>query len=160
VTIRCRWLAAAADYWKTKRYVRSKMFWKKKQMAGSPATTGATTAGVVTPSATKVEASPKQKAEKPKVEKLPGPKLIPGPVEKHLVGEYKMDPDLVHALKAVVHKRPEGERAFDCRIFDPGEAEASGKQIKDYTSLDEHPDLILYEGWFDKESMRAELEEK
>jgi len=33
-------------------------------------------------------------------------------------------------------------------------------KIKDWTTFDEHPDLILYESWFDKESMRVELEEK
>jgi hypothetical protein len=32
--------------------------------------------------------------------------------------------------------------------------------VKDYTSLDGHPELILYEGWFDKKSMKVQIEEK
>ena len=32
--------------------------------------------------------------------------------------------------------------------------------VKDYNSLDEHPDLILYEGWFDKKSMKVQIKEK
>lgn len=101
-----------------------------------------------------------EKPPQPKVEKLPGPKPIPGLVEKHLIAEYKMDPDLVRILKAVVRKSPKAEKAFDCRIFDQSEAEVSEVQIKDYTSLDEHPELILYEGWFDEQSKRVELGEK
>jgi hypothetical protein len=110
------------------------MFWKKKPATKEP--------------------------PKLKVEKLPGPKQIPGLVGKHLTAEYKMDPDLVPILKAVIRKNPKAEKTFDCRIFDESEAAANEVQIKDYTSLDEYPDLILYEGWFDEESKRVELEEK
>ena len=101
-----------------------------------------------------------EKPLQPKVEKLPGPRPIPGLVGKHLIAEYKMDPDLAQILKAVVHRSPKAEKAFDCRIFDESEAEASEVQIKDYTSLDGHPELILYEGWFDEQSKHVELEEK
>jgi len=102
----------------------------------------------------------KEELSKPKVEKLPGPKEIPGLVGKHLTAEYKMDPDLVPILKAVIRKSSKAGKTFDCRIFDESEAAASEVQIKNYTSLDEHPDLILYEGWFDEESKRVQLEEK
>lgn len=34
------------------------------------------------------------------------------------------------------------------RIFDPATAEEKGVAIKDYQSLDSHPDLILYEGYY------------
>ena len=124
------------------------MFWKKQQetapVSGEP----------------KAEVPPQAKAEKSKIEKLPGPKQIPGLVEKLLIANYKIDADIVHILKIVVRKRPQTERTFDCRIFDQSEAEASEILIKDYTSLDEHPDLILYEGWFDEGSKHAEIEEK
>ncbi|MDH5770761.1 MAG: hypothetical protein OEZ25_05695, partial [Candidatus Bathyarchaeota archaeon] len=100
------------------------------------------------------------KAQKPKVEKLAGPKQIPAVVGKYLIAEFKIDPDLVGIFKAVLRKSPKAKRAFDCRIFDESEAEASEVQIKDYTSLDKHRDLVLYEGWFDEESKRVELQEK
>jgi hypothetical protein len=136
------------------------MFWKKKQAAAVPVSAGATKAAGVTPSAIKVEAPPQRKAEKPKVEKLPGPRPIPGLVGKHLTDNYKMDAELVRILKAVVHERPQTERTFDCRIFDQSEAEAKEVQINDYNTLNQHPDLILYEGWFDEETKRVEMAEK
>ena len=131
------------------------MFWRKKQVVGSPATTGATATAGVKPSAIKVEAP-----LKPKVEKLPGPRQIPGLVEKHIIAEYKMDPELVRILKAVVRASSTEEAVFNIRVFDESEALAKKVQVTDYTSLDEHPDLIIYGGWFDEKSKRVELEEK
>jgi hypothetical protein len=101
-----------------------------------------------------------EKPLQPKVEKLPGPRPIPGLVLKHLIAEYRVEPDLAQILKAVVRRSPKAEKAFDCRIYDGSEAEASEVQIKDYTSLDGHPELTLYEGWFDEGLKRVELEEK
>jgi len=67
---------------------------------------------------------------------------------------------LVKLLKAVVRKGPTGETAFNIRVFDESEALAKKVQVKDYTSLDERPDLIIYEGWFDEGSKQVKLEEK
>jgi len=93
-------------------------------------------------------------------EKLQKPQAIPGLVEKHLVAERKMDPDLVKLLKAVVRKSETGEAALNIRVFDYSEALAKKVQVKDYTSLDVHPDLTIYEGWFDERSKQVKLEEK
>jgi hypothetical protein len=104
----------------------------------------------------------KQKSveEESKKERLPGPQAIPGLVQKHLVAEWKMDPDLVKLLKTVVRKNPEAEKGFNIRIFDESEASAKKVQVKDYTSLDGHPDLMIYEGQFDEGSKQVKLEEK
>jgi hypothetical protein len=102
----------------------------------------------------------KSAKEEEKKEKLPGPQAIPGLVEKHLVAERKMDPDLVKLLKAVVRKSETGETAFNIRVFDQSEGLARKVEVKDYTSLDECPDLIIYEGWFDERSKQVKLEEK
>lgn len=91
--------------------------------------------------------------------KLSGPKEIPEPVQNYLVAERKIDPDLVKLLNAVVRKSTTGA-VFNIRVFDNSEAKAKKVQVKDYTSLDECPDLILYEGWFDNEAKQAKLEEK
>jgi hypothetical protein len=91
--------------------------------------------------------------------KLSGPKEIPGPVQTYFVAERKMDPDLVKLLKAVERESATGQRV-DLRIFDNSEAMARKVQVKDYTSLDACPDLILYEGWFDQEANKVNLEEK
>jgi hypothetical protein len=93
-------------------------------------------------------------------EKLRGPGVIPELVQKHLVGEMKMDPDLVKLLKALVRKSATGETAFNIRVFDESEAVAKKVQVKDYTSLDEYPDLIIYDGQFDGGSKQVKLEEK
>jgi hypothetical protein len=71
-----------------------------------------------------------------------------------------MNPDLVKLLKAVVRKSEIGEAAFNIRVFDNSEAIAKKVQVKDYISLDEHSDLIIYEGWFDERSKQVKLEEK
>ncbi|MDH5406871.1 MAG: hypothetical protein OEX80_10070 [Candidatus Aminicenantes bacterium] len=97
---------------------------------------------------------------KEKEEKLPAPREIPGLVQKHLIAERKMDPDLARILKAVVCHSPKEEKAFNIRIFDESEAGAKKIQVKDYTSLDKHPDLIIYEGWFNEAAKQVELEEK
>ena len=95
-----------------------------------------------------------------KSQKLPKPKDIPEPVGRYLVAQLGKNPDWVWNLKGVVRSRQEAKDSYDVRVFD--EAKASGKNVtvKDYTSLDEHPELILYEGWFDKKSMSVQIEEK
>lgn len=95
-----------------------------------------------------------------KKEKLPRSQAIPDPVQKCLVAEWKMDPDLVKLLKAVVLRNSNERKAFNIRIFDGSDALAKKVQVKDYTSLDEHPDLIIYEGQFDEGSKQVKLEEK
>jgi hypothetical protein len=92
--------------------------------------------------------------------KLSGPKEIPGPVQTYLVAEWKMDPDLVKLLKTVVLRNSNERKAFNIRIFDGSDTLAKKVQVKDYTSLDEHPDLIIYEGQFDEGSKQVKLEEK
>ena len=91
--------------------------------------------------------------------KLSGPKAISGPVLNYLVTERKIDPDLVKLLK-VVERKSTTEAAFNIRVFDDSEAIARKVQVKDYTSLDECPDLIIYEGWFDEKAKQVKLEEK
>lgn len=120
------------------------MFWRKKQMVTTP-----------------VEASPTG-APSPvvKTEKLPEPKPISDLLMKYLVTEKDKSPDWVGKLLTVERKSPKGEKAFDVRVFAGYEATEKRVNVKNYTSLDEHRELILFEGWFDKESKRVELEEK
>ena len=88
-----------------------------------------------------------------------GPKEIPKPVQDYLVAERKMDPDLIKLLKAVERKSAT-RTTSDIRVFDDSEAKAKRVEVKDYTSLDERPDLIIYEGWFDARAKQVKLEEK
>jgi len=100
------------------------------------------------------------KSEKKEEKRLSGPKDIPGLVQNYLVTERKMDAGLVKLLKAVLDKSETGERAYNIRIFDESEALAKKVQVKDYTSLHERLDLIIYEGWFDEGAKEVKLEEK
>ena len=67
-----------------------------------------------------------------------------------MVVEEKKDPDWVWQLKGVVH--PTGKKAFYCRVFNQPQAAQTGVKVRDWTSLDENPDLILREGTIDKET--------
>lgn len=91
----------------------------------------------------------KRKETKEGEEKLSGPKSIPYPAGRHMVVEGKKEPDWVWKLNGVV--RPGGKKkAFYCRVFSEAQVEDAGVTVKDWTSLDDHPDLILWEGYFDE----------
>ncbi len=95
-----------------------------------------------------------------KSEVAAGPKAIPELVQSFLIAERKIDPGLVRLLRAVVRKGPNGEGQSPIRIFDESETQARKVTVKDFASLDEYPDLIICEGWFDEATRRVELEEK
>ena len=93
----------------------------------------------------------KRKETKEGEEKLPGPKGIPEMAGRHMVVQEKKNPDWVWKLKGVVRSAGK-KKAFYCRVFDEFQVAQAGVQVKDWTSLDGHPELILWEGYFDKET--------
>ncbi len=99
----------------------------------------------------------KRKETKEGEQKLPGPKRIPDVAGKYLVVDEKKDPDWVWTLNAVILPTQK-KKAFYCRVFDGGQAIRAGVKVKDWTSLDDHPDLILWEGYFDMETDTARRE--
>lgn len=80
--------------------------------------------------------------------KMPGPKEIDQLVGMHMVVDMKKDPDWVWTLKNI--KQPVGKKDFYCRVFSDAQATKAGVVVKDWTSLDEHPELVLWEGYVDK----------
>jgi hypothetical protein len=81
--------------------------------------------------------------------KLPKPKDLPDRIGIHLVTQLKQDPDWVWTLKGVV--RPTTEKHnFEIRIFDPEEAFLSDIIVTDFNALEDFPELILFEGYFNK----------
>ena len=90
--------------------------------------------------------------------KLPGPKDIPYPVGRHLVVDKGQDPDWVWALQGVVLPKEGEKNVFYVRVFSANDASMKKIKVKDYHSLDEHPELILFQGWFDKKTMDVEVE--
>jgi hypothetical protein len=89
-------------------------------------------------------------------ERLSGSKGIPGPVGSYMVVQMKMDPNRVWQLKGVV--RPAGKKGtFYCRVFDNAQVAQAGLKVKDWTSLDGHPELILWKATLTKEQTRCAM---
>jgi len=96
---------------------------------------------------------------KKKEEKLSKPHDIPEAVGRCLVVDLGKDSDWVWKLRSVVRRQAEKYR-YDVRVFDEIQTGARGVKIRDYTTFDEHPDLILFEGWYDKKSHMAHIQER
>ena len=92
--------------------------------------------------------------------KLPKPREIPQTVGRYLVVELGKDPDWVWNLKAAVKPRSGEKEVFEVRVFDASETAVRRVSIRDYTSFDAHPELILFEGWYDKKKNTVEVHEK
>ena len=88
--------------------------------------------------------------------KLSGPKDIPELVGRYMVISDNQDPDLVWHLKAVL--RQVDKKDFYCRVFNENQANRANVRVKDWTSLDEHPELILWEGYFNKSTQEVRKE--
>jgi hypothetical protein len=88
---------------------------------------------------------------------LPKPKDLPESVGRYLVVDLKMDPDYVWTLKAALRPRQENRDVRDFRIFSPSRADAAGVTIRNYNTLEAHPDLILHEGWMNKKTNQVKF---
>jgi hypothetical protein len=103
------------------------------------------------------EKEAKRDGAAPSGPKLAKPKELPDAVGRKMVTGLKLDPDLVWSLKYV--SRPLGEKrnAREFRIFNPETAHQKGVTVKNWTTLDDLPDLILYSGHFDKSAGSVEI---
>lgn len=89
--------------------------------------------------------------------KLGKPRDLPEPVGRKMVVEMKLDPDEVWSLKYVGRPAQNGGKSSEFRIFNPTKAQMAGVNVKDWTSLDDRPELILYTGIFDKGSNKVDM---
>ena len=99
----------------------------------------------------------KKEAHGPKKPKLPGPKELPDAVGRLLVVEREIDPDVAWSLRAVLRPREGAKYVREVRVFDPAKALEAGIVVKNYDSLDPHPDQILFDGWYNTDTGQAEL---
>lgn len=60
----------------------------------------------------------------------------------------------------MVRQRSDGKHRFDFRVFDAAQVAAKRVKVENYNSFDSCPELILYQGWFDKVSMEVHFEDK
>ena len=84
--------------------------------------------------------------------KLRPPRELPQPVGQYLVTREKIDPDLAWNYKCVLKPQINSRHRFDIRIFTESRCTRSNVSVKNYDSLEEHQELILYYGWYDKHS--------
>ena len=82
--------------------------------------------------------------------KLPKPKEMVQEVGMYMVTKLKMDPDWVWSLHCVTRPREDGRWKLDIRIFSRKSALEARVNIVNYNSLDDHPELIIYEGHYEK----------
>jgi hypothetical protein len=98
----------------------------------------------------------KKSSEEGPVEK--GPQNVPAIVQQNLINEKKVDPDFAPLLKAVTRKH--AEAGYYIRLYDESDAAAKKIVVQNYTSLDTHPDLVIYEGTWDEGAKKVQLDEK
>lgn len=99
-------------------------------------------------------------SSKAKVERLRKSQILPQAVGRDLIVHLGKDPHWVWNLRSVVRKTRRGKYRYNVRVFDQAQAAAIGVDVMDYTSLDEHPELILFVLWYDRRSWKAHIEEK
>jgi hypothetical protein len=91
--------------------------------------------------------------------KLAKPQDLPEAVGRKMVVSLKIDPDVVWALKYVSRPFEDQRGVFEFRLFNPENAIQSGVVVKNWQSLDDRPDLILYEGRYSKYAREVDLKE-
>ena len=78
----------------------------------------------------------------------------------YLVTTMKVPPENLTVLRSVQKVGLwDGKLVTFVRIYDPLHSEKA-LPVRDFTSLDQHPELILYEGYWEKGSDRVYLEHK
>jgi len=86
-----------------------------------------------------------------------GPRELPQWAYRHLVTVLNIDPDFSGTLRCVEQLGyMEDALVLLIRVFAPEKDQASEK-IRDFASLDQYPDLILFEGYQEKVSGRIVL---
>jgi hypothetical protein len=71
---------------------------------------------------------------------------------KYMLDELKIpQPELVHLRIAKSPCKVNGDAAYVVRFFNFDKAGEKGLKIRDYDSLNEHPELVEYEGYYVRE---------
>ena len=95
----------------------------------------------------------KTDSNKPPKPKLKPPVDLPQQVGRHLVVNLGEDPDWVWELKAVLKPVEGGKKsARRFRVYDSVQSAKQWVKVTNFHSLDDYPELILYEGDFDRDT--------
>jgi hypothetical protein len=90
--------------------------------------------------------------------KLDKPKELPDEVGRKMVVTMKLDPDLVWSLKYVSRPLEGRPKTREFRIFNPATVNRAGVVVKNWTSFDDRPELVMYSGYYDKSSSQVEIQ--
>jgi hypothetical protein len=92
-----------------------------------------------------------------------GPYRISGSLAR-LIGEEwgKIPQSGDHWVQYLAVSRPhqDNQELVDVRIFDKWCASQKKVEVKDFFSLDGHPELILIEGWYDQKNRKGDIKAK
>lgn len=101
----------------------------------------------------------KEEAPIGKQAKLPRPQDMVDMIGRDLVVAKGREPDWVWNLKCLLQPIPGAQKAYYVRVYSPGSAQAQRVQVKNYSSLDGHADLILYSAIYEKKKMFVQVNE-
>ena len=90
--------------------------------------------------------------------KLAKPRELPDRVGRYLVTQLKEEPDWVWSLRAALRLKADEKDMFEIRIFSPEDAARKGVVITNFNALDAHPDMILFTGWYKKNTDLVKIE--
>ena len=89
---------------------------------------------------------------------LPKPKELHQRVGIHLITQMKLDPDYVWTLLQAISPIDGSRNLVKFRVFNPLEAQNHGVTVRNYRSLDDHLELVLYSGTLDKKTGTIAME--
>ena len=92
--------------------------------------------------------------------KLKKPGDLPPGVGRSLVVDYKLNPDWVWKLKCVLRPVDNSKNESYFRVFSDASAREKAIRILNYDSLNDHPELILFSGSYDKAVHIARFDKK
>ncbi len=93
-----------------------------------------------------------------KVQKHSKPRELPQDVGRHLVVVQNLDPDWAWSLKCVMQPGDNANDRFDIRIFSPETAALHGVTVRDYASLDNHMEVVIFQGSYSRNTRSVQLE--
>ena len=93
-----------------------------------------------------------------KTQRLGKPSDLPQEIGRYLVVDQGLDPDWVWSLKCLKKQKDNAKNTFDVRIFSAATVAQHDVKVRDYTSLDNHMDLVIFTGWYDKQTRYVQLE--
>lgn len=93
-----------------------------------------------------------------KAQKIIKPRDLPQAVGRHLVVVEELEPDWAWSLKCVLRPKDDAKKTFDIRIFRSETTAQHGVTVRDYASLDNHMELVIFEGSYNKETGTVQLQ--